>query len=96
MSQPIELSADVMKMAIQAAEENGISPRVWIEREIRNAADDQKSCSTPGQRRSAWDDFIGAAARLPKPDSPRKRTAFGEILVKKYRKQGLKLDYDSD
>ncbi len=96
MSEAIELSSDVIKIAVNAAEEIGVSPRVWIEREIRHAANDRQPRSTPEQRKVAWDDFIGAAARLPEPEKPRKRTPFGEILVKKYRKQGLKLDYDID
>ncbi|MGQ0543458.1 MAG: hypothetical protein ACT4O9_16700 [Blastocatellia bacterium] len=65
MSHTIELSNEAIKIAQREAKANGITLEVWVEREIRQSSGVGRLLSTNEKRKTAWEDFIGAAARLP-------------------------------
>lgn len=92
----IKIDDDLYRRLEQAVSRTGLSPKDWVELKINELPNESDEDTAEARKRAAWEEFIGAGGRLPKPKTKRKRTAFGEMLVKKYRKQGLKLDYDTD
>lgn len=101
MSHTIEISDKTFAMLRRRAKMAGVAVNDLIEQTLRGSEAKllERNGNSNGSEiplSEAMKNFIGAAARLPKPTRPHKRSPFGEILVKKYRKQGLKLDYDID
>lgn len=99
MSRTIEISDKTFAVIDRRARKAGIEIDLLIEKTFKEQGDKLKNGGGTAKALAlseAMKDFVGAAARLPLPEKRSKRTPFGEILVRKYRKQGLQLDHDID
>lgn len=96
MSHTIKIGDESYSLLTEQAAEAGVAPDVWVERKIKEGASRKRSRVSEKRRKAAWEEFIGASARLPDPSPKRVKSVFGEALKEKFRKMGLRVDYDSD
>ncbi len=96
MSHVIKINDEVFSLLNDQANEAGLTPELWVELKVKEIALKRRKKISERKKREAWQNFIGASARIPEPAKKRKKSPYGEALAEKFKNMGLLVDYDAD
>ena len=105
MAHEIKISDTAYSTLTELASTAGISPKTWVEKKINESKKDplimshrrKKQENSNASLFDSMQSFIGAGVKLDKPHKGKiVPDEFGKILVKKFRRQGLKLEAFAD
>src|SRR5688572_12010226 len=91
MTHQVELPDHVYQIAQQAAEREGITPEEWIAATLSRAGAPVPADEIPSERplSEVLQGLVGVVDSSTDPHHERRRTAVGDIIAEKFRKQTI-------